>query len=442
MNDEGHAPAGPRVLMEQLYGMMLQSQRWPEARLRAHQRNQLEQLVTFARAETPFYRSRLDVLFRPDGAIDWDRWSEVPILRRSDLIAHGEAMRPEGLPAGHGRRFFGQTSGTTGERLTVASNELADFAHSVALARAQGWYELDWSQPFVNWDVNAVDRALWPKGEAHGPWGPPWIAGSAAGRRFALNRATPRDKVLEFVERQGARYLGAGADELEALADLALRSGVRPRLDAVLTRGTGPSPAVQALYREAFGARTLALYSSTEGHKMALPCPEAGTYHVFAEVTLVEIVDEDGKPCAPGETGRVLVTPFYSTAQPLIRYEQGDLATVGGICSCGRTLPAIAAVEGRVRPTFRLPGGAVVAPVLPRAYLPVLDARRWQVAQTAPLAFELRYVPRDPAETGDEDRVVEVLRGLIGHGAQVRAVRVAELKREPDGKLVEHICEI
>ena len=34
-------------------------------------------------------------------------------------------------------------------------------------------------------------------------------------------------------------------------------------------------------------------------------CPACGCYHVNAESVLVEILCEDGEPCAPGETGRV-----------------------------------------------------------------------------------------------------------------------------------------
>lgn len=50
-----------------------------------------------------------------------------------------------------------------------------------------------------------------------------------------------------------------------------------------------------------------------------------------------------------------MVTPFFSFAQPLIRYEQGDLAEVGPACSYGRSLPFIIRIVGRIANMFCFP---------------------------------------------------------------------------------------
>ena len=62
------------------------------------------------------------------------------------------------------------------------------------------------------------------------------------------------------------------------------------------------------------------------------------TLHVNAESVLVEVVDDAGRPVAPGQSGRVVVTPFGSTPMPLIRYDQGDIV-VAGMCMSVRTMP-------------------------------------------------------------------------------------------------------
>jgi len=51
-------------------------------------------------------------------------------------------------------------------------------------------------------------------------------------------------------------------------------------------------------------------------------------HHVSADLVLVELVDDDGTPVPPGEEGRVVVTPFYGYATPLIRYDLGDRVEV------------------------------------------------------------------------------------------------------------------
>src|SRR5690606_26374994 len=113
--------------------------------------------------------------------------------------------------------------------------------------------------------------------------------------------------------------------------------------EAVLAHGEHVAADDRAAYRRVFGARTLEHYSSKEGGQMAYNCPGDHGLHVSAESVLVEIVDDDGLPVPMGESGRVVITPFVSTVQPLIRYDQGDIASAGATCSCGRGLPVLTA---------------------------------------------------------------------------------------------------
>ena len=62
---------------------------------------------------------------------------------------------------------------------------------------------------------------------------------------------------------------------------------------------------------------------------------------MHAEHCIVEIVDDEGSPCAPGRSGRLLVTALRNFAMPLLRYDTGDTALLGEPCPCGRGLPVI-----------------------------------------------------------------------------------------------------
>jgi phenylacetate-CoA ligase len=68
--------------------------------------------------------------------------------------------------------------------------------------------------------------------------------------------------------------------------------------------------------------------------------------HVNTGLAVVEVV-KDGQVCGPGETGHVVVTNLHNYVMPIIRYDTGDLATVGDVCSCGRAFPMLARIEGR-----------------------------------------------------------------------------------------------
>ena len=65
---------------QRTYEMLMESQYWPPEQMLEFQRSQLAQLLRHARATVPFYKTRLDPVFKNNGAIDWDRWNEIPIV--------------------------------------------------------------------------------------------------------------------------------------------------------------------------------------------------------------------------------------------------------------------------------------------------------------------------------------------------------------------------
>ena len=55
-----------------------------------------------ARENVPFYKTRLDPLFKKNGEIDWNRWHEIPIVSRADLRDRRNELLATELPPGHG----------------------------------------------------------------------------------------------------------------------------------------------------------------------------------------------------------------------------------------------------------------------------------------------------------------------------------------------------
>ena len=98
---------------------------------------------------------------------------------------------------------------------------------------------------------------------------------------------------------------------------------------------------------------------------MATQCPDCGEYHLASEVGHVEIMREDGRAAALGQSGRIVVTPFYNYAMPLIRYDMGDFAEAGiAKPTCRRRLPTLRRILGRARNRFRFRDGSIIWPEL------------------------------------------------------------------------------
>ncbi|HLG69308.1 MAG TPA: hypothetical protein VK009_02665 [Chloroflexota bacterium] len=130
---------------------------------------------------------------------------------------------------------------------------------------------------------------------------------------------------------------------------------------AVATGGEYLSDAARSLISRAFECPVYNRYGSSELGFIAHECGADSNHrlHVNAEGLWLEVL-RDGAPALAGETGNIVVTDFTNRAAPLIRYVTGDLGVAPGAsdrCACGRGLPLISSVQGRINDVFVLPGG-------------------------------------------------------------------------------------
>ena len=429
-----------RNLQRQFYEMLMESQWWSTDQIRGYQRSQLGQLLHHARTNVPFYERRLDAALKPNGDVDWERWLEIPIVTRRDMIVHRDAMQARELPRGHGPTAVLHTSGSTGVAIDVTVSAIGAIANTGLRWRANRWQELDWSKTLCVALGDQAHAHHWPDGEPKGFWGPPWDASARQGGAWKLSRSFDSSYLFEFMKEHDCAYLNTGPNMAHINALDARRLGIEVRIEAILVQGNVVHQADRDICREVFGAKLVEFYSSKEGGQIAHPC-NLGRLHVNSETCLVEVLDENDVPVKPGEQGRVIVTPIFETAQPLIRYDQGDLVTLGDDCPCGRKGPTILAVHGRSIAIFRHPDGTAVAKLMPEDTAAMLSATRWQLAQVGPLAFEMRYMPVSPDAYADESSVREIFSRTYFLDAELIFVRSDDIASTHAGKVAEYINE-
>ena len=422
------------------FDMLTESQYWRRDEMRNFQRSQLRQLLAHARKNVPFYAERLEPLFRFDGSIDWDRWTDIPVVARKDLVEHRDTMQARSLPSGHRLAGTVRSSGSTGVPIEITLTSHIAIAADALRWRVHQWHGLDWSKNILNRLGDNQGPIDWPQGTPRGPWGPPWAPEAVDGFAWSFNSKVPHDVILDFLESHNCPYLVSAPKVTQLLAREATAKKRSVKLAAVLMHSGEVGQTDRDLVRETFGARLIEHYSSKEGAQMAHECP-AGHLHVNAEACLLEIVDDDGQPCAPGALGRVVITPFFYTAQPLIRYDQGDLAVAGETCECGRTLPVLASIAGRSLAIFRHPDGRSIVEKMPDSARNILQCDAWQTAQVGPNDYEVRYVPRDWEAVGDEASFIGFFRSLYFADATVRLKRVRDLPLTAAGKMIEYVNE-
>jgi phenylacetate-CoA ligase len=333
-----------------------------------------------------------------------------------------------------------KTSGTTGLPVTLSVDGYSAAINNALRWRLHRWHRLDWSRPLCLRRGDDPAVGAYPDGKLLGAWGPPFAPESSRGAAWEINRFASIEENGRFLGLRKAAYYLTGPNIAYSLAVTAQVVGLEVKLEAILAQGQRVTDADRAICRKVLGARIIEHYSSKEAGQIAYECPE-GRLHVNAEQVHVEIVDELGTPCAPGVSGRLLVTPLYSTAQPLIRYDQGDIAAFAEPCPCGRHGPILAPIQGRMTAIFRHPDGRVIASLMPDSYRDLLGADVWQIAQVGPNAYEVRYVPQSWDDPGDDSEFIARFRAFYFSDADVLTRRVQGFEPTPAGKHPEYVNE-
>lgn len=439
-------PAMPGGVATKLLALMYQleqSQWWSPESVSEHQFRQLGEVVRQAFETVPFHRQRLEAAgIHPDRELTLEAWHRLPILTRKEVQGSFEALRSRRVPKRHGKISEVTTSGSTGMPVKVLKTELALFFWRAFVLREHLWQRRDLSKTLAAIRVTA-GSAAYPDGARSKVWGNSTGSVFATGPGVSLDISTKIHEQAEWLGRQEATYLLTQPSNLRALAEYCAERELRfPTLRQVLTLGEVLTPEAREACREAWDVAVADSYSSQEIGYLALQCPDHESLHVQSEGVLLEVLDEQGRPCAPGGIGTVVVTPLHNFAMPLLRYALGDYAEVGEPCACGRGLPVLRRVMGRVRNMLRLPNGARQWPTFQRALRAAAGFSQAQVVQRSLEELEIRLVVEARLSEADEDQMKERLRELFGYPFRIAVSYHDEIRRSKSGKFEDFLSEV
>jgi phenylacetate-CoA ligase len=337
------------------YRKLLQTQHASADALRALQDRKLRRLLRSAAAHCPFYARRFDAADLDVNApnLSADDLQGLPTLDRTQIRENLDTLTWRACPGGV-KPF--NTGGSTGEPLQFHVDRFRTSADAAARLRSRTWW------------------GVWPGDVEILLWGAPIEL--KADDRIRRQRDRMLNQTILNAFDMTSESMGAYLARIEAARPVCLygypssiallaryardRCTTLPvpgtdRLRAVFVTGEVLTDADGDAITQAFGAPVAIEYGSRDGGLTALAC-EAGRLHIQAENTIVELLDENDRPVGPGQVGEVTLTHLETIGMPIIRYRNGDLARwpdAGDawnqpVCTCGRSLPVLAEVRGRV----------------------------------------------------------------------------------------------
>jgi phenylacetate-CoA ligase len=431
----GLPDAGGAIILSLMF-QLGQSQWWPPEALLESQFRQLGLVLRHAARWVPHYRESFAAQgFDPAAPLTAARWAELPVLTRPKLQGSFEGLSAERVPREHGRTAQIFTSGSTATPVRVLSTALSNLFWRAVTLRDHLWQQRNLSGKLAVIRVTKSNDAPYPHGLEADSWGRSSAAAYRTGPAARLDITASIQEQVEWLQRQDPDYLLSLPSNLMALAEYCRQQGIKlARLKQVLSIAELLFPEARAACGEAWGVPVTEAYSAQEVGYIALQCAKSELLHVQAEDMLVEVLDDDGRPCEPGEVGRVVVTPLHNFAMPLVRYEVGDLAEVAERCPCGRGLPALSRVLGRTRDRVTLPDGRLLVPFFPGILGGFAHLKQFQVVRRAPQRLEMKLVAERELTEAEAAELRRRVRERIRYPFEVAFTYHDEIPRGTGGK--------
>jgi phenylacetate-CoA ligase len=431
----------------------LEKSQWlPAELIRENQLVNLSGLVAHAAEQVPFYHDLFKKIgLTARGPLTEQAWDAIPVLRRSDVRDLGEMLFARTYPKAFGALRLSTSGGSTGVPVRVRKTQLDVLTWESMGLREEIWHRESVQGVLANLKGVAGDlyTAL-----AHAPgtvamnaglllpdWGRPANSLWETGRMGLLQPDQPPSVQVVFLRNLKPDYIVVRPAVLRLLLAHIREQGVLlPTLRAVWTVSENVDDSLRADCLDTFGCRIVSNYSAGETGYIALQCPLGHGYHVMSEVIRVEILDAHGRACAPGEIGRVVVTPLDNYAMPLLRYEIGDEAEVGAPCACGRGLPVLSRIVGRLENCLILKTGERRSVDLQHYRISAIrEIREFQLAQTGPERIELRLAVSSPLKEENLAFLNGMLAKCFGADFAWQIVYLDAIPKTPSGKLLQFV---
>lgn len=425
--------------------MQLEHSQWlDEKKIEELQFKQLRQLFDYSVKYVPYYRNKLGTIAATLGNnLDHEEWAQIPLLTRSDIQNSGKDLHSTRLPSGeHGPLNEIRTSGSTGMPITTLGTSVTRLFWEVFTLRDHVWHKRDLKKKLVSIRPE-VGREI-PNGRELPGWGSATSAIFNTGRSAVLNSSFPVDEQAAWLIKQQAAYvLSLPSNIIELARYFAEKGQELPCLEEIRTYGEVAGDDVRELCRQVWNVPVTDIYSTQEAGYIALQCPENEHYHVQSENLLVEVINDRGEACNPGETGMIVITTLHNFAMPLLRYALGDYAVVGAACSCGRGLKVLNKIAGRVRNMVTLPSGRRHFPSFPaETWMQIAPIKQLQLIQKSHEHIEARLVTNRALRQSETDAFIAVLQERLKYPFNISFSYPGKIERSKGGKFEDFISEI
>jgi len=310
----------------------------------------LKRHVSFAYANSPFYRAHFDAAgVRPDDVKALDDLRRFPFIDKKVLRDRQITKPPFGDLCATPERdivYISASSGSTGVP-TASPFTAQDF---------EDWIDYE-ARQFWSSGLRPEDRYCHSLNFSLFVGGPCVLGAQKLGALSIHAGTVPSEQLLGILRQFQATAIWTTPSYAWHLGETAVKEGIDPKTDLAVKRifvagePGGSIPETRRRVEELWGASVYDYYGLSDIFgSCAGMCERKDGLHWAEDHILPEVLDPDTQEPVPlGERGELVLTTLKKAARPMIRFRTGDIVSfTEDPCRCGRTSLRMLGVHGRL----------------------------------------------------------------------------------------------
>lgn len=415
------------------------TQWWPREKLEQLQLTRLKKLLIHAQSFVPFYRDIFHACgFDATAMQSVSDMSAIPLLTKDIIRSEGPRMLAENAAEFSPRAH--RSAGTTGQPIVIQMDRAR---HSVAWADMYRWWGAG------GWHIG--DKQYVVAGAALRPRHLSGFKAKVYSKlnhfedytAFELTREKMDRLLSKLAQENGQAFVRGYASSIHTLARYASEMEWRGNVRAIFTTAETLFADQRKQIESGLHGPVFDQWGCRDGGISAFECEKHNGMHLAIENSLVEIC-RDGVSLPVGESGDVVATDLFCYAMPIIRYHVGDVAAMSNAsCSCGRGLPLVASVQGRVSGFLLGSGGRKVhGEFFSHVFWETPWVKEFQIVQDIATEIMVNIVPSSTPPQDSMQEITKLMSERVGADVRIRVEIVNDIPPGPMGKRQFVICRV
>jgi len=404
-----------------------ESQWWPREKVLSFQWKELHELLRHVFRSSPYYRQKYAAArIRLEDIRSWEDFRRLPILTRQEVNAYRQELCATDYP---GKLIPHATGGSTGVPTRFYITYQSYDWRTAAMQRVYSWTGCRLGERALYlWGAPVGDLSLFKAAKK--------IAFEFVQRQLICNTFSQNYPMWQRIyvrARQFNPWLVVGyVSSLDAFARFLLEARSKlPGVRAVIAAAEPLCGDVRRRVEIAFGAPVFNTYGSREFMSLAGECERHDGLHINSE----NVILETSRPETEGPSD-ILVTDLHNYGMPFVRYAIGDVGALDDSpCPCGRGLPRLRSIEGRVLDSLRTADGRVVpGEFFPHLLKEIPEIVEYQVEQTAIRSVVMTAVLSEALSDRSRLLLAQESQKVFGTGTTIEIRPVDSIPRLASGK--------